>query len=219
MEIKHLDEFNSKKELKDYVRTIIATTGVCSSLKHKHYKTYCFFRELFHRHPDKERKGIDKLIDIRIDIYPMGGYQLRIVKEDKTLDTVSWDTCVKQKVEPYCRKLNEAFRSAIDDQIHKFHSLHEHDPCAHCGSVNNLSVDHITHFAKLKYEFLQLHPNPPKELGKNKLQQACFLDADYEYKKLWKTYHKDHADLQILCITCNLKREKWIAPQKAEESL
>jgi 5-methylcytosine-specific restriction endonuclease McrA len=219
MEIKHLDAFNSKKELKDYVQTILATIGVCSSLKHKHYNIYCFFRELLQRHPEKERKGVATLIDIRIDIYRMGGYQLRIVKEDKTLDTISWDKCIKQKVEPYSRKLNEAFRSAIDDQINKFHSLHKHDPCAQCGSVNDLSVDHVTHFAKLKYDFLQLHPNTPKELGKNGLQHACFLEADYDYKNVWTAYHKEHADLRILCITCNQKREKWIAPQTLEDSL
>ena len=44
--------FSSQKELKEYVKNIIAKMGTCNSVKTDHPKYYRFLLKLFRRHPN-----------------------------------------------------------------------------------------------------------------------------------------------------------------------
>jgi len=215
MALKSPDDFETIKELKEYTRVLIDGMRVCSSLKTRHPYAYIYFRELFQRHPDKEKKKTDRIVDIRIDRYPKGDYQFTVIWDDMNSDTISWTACVRQKPRTYLQKLNQALRNAVGDQMTDFRIKHHRETCSFCGTSEALSVDHIVHFAKLVYDFIKIHGAAPTELGKNHIQQDCFKEEDSVYEKAWSDYHRNHAELRILCMPCNMNRERWISPEDA----
>ena len=216
MALKSPEQYSTQTELTKVIRDLINTIGICSSLKEEHPYTYIFFNELFQRHPEKDKKRVDDIIDIRIDSYPKGGYVFNILLDDGTSDTISWKCCVTGKSDSYNYKLTKAYRVTIDDQITEFRNNHR-NICEICNSDKKLSVDHINHFAKLIYDFNKINSNSPIELGKNNIQQHCFRPEDADYKNAWAKYHKDNAKLRILCMPCNLARKKWNPPTNIDE--
>jgi hypothetical protein len=208
MDLRSPEDFETTKELLEYVRSLIVK---CTSLKKYRPTVYLFFYKLFQRHPEKERKRTTEIVDIAIEPHKKKGLVIRIVFNDGTSDTISYVSCVKQRVSRFSKKLREAYRAAISDQIESF-IQENRGPCELCGSTKDRTVDHITHFAELVHEFKKMNLTEPTSLGKNDAQQNCFKEEDVDYKNKWVEYHKKHATLRILCNTCNIKREKWKKP-------
>lgn len=215
--MKEISEFSTTDELRDFVVRLIHDTGVCKSLRNEKPEIYHFFRDLFQRHPEGARKGVALIQDISIRKFPkargpnllVNDHQFWIIKSDGTEDSISWSSCVKGAANPVGKKLNWAFRQAIEDQIKEFRIAHRADPCEFCGTRQELTVDHITKFRQLKDDFLALHPTHPTEFGKNELAQEIFRPEDAEYCQLWKEYHKTNATLRILCKPCNQKLDNY----------
>jgi hypothetical protein len=208
MDLQSPEDFETTKELMEYVRSLIVQ---CTSLKKYRPAVYVFFYKLFQRHPEKERKRTTEIVDIAIEPHKKKGLVIRIVFNDGTSDTISYVACVKQKGSSFTKKLSQAYRAAISDQIESF-IRENHGPCEFCGSTKDRTVDHINHFAELVYEFKKMNLTEPTSLDKNDAQQHCFKEEDVDYKNKWAEYHKKHATLRILCNTCNIKREKWKKP-------
>ena len=213
-----VNDFTTIKKLKSYVRSELDSIGICSSLREKNPAKFLFFNDLFQRHPERERKGVDKIVDIQIKQHNKGDYQMHIIKNDKTSDTISWIACVRKKGDTQGRKCRSAFRAAIDDQILEFRKNHRTETCLFCKSDIGLTVDHIVHFSKLKKDFYKLYPNKPTEFSKNSLQQHCFRDEDSEYAEAWANYHRLNADLRILCHSCNVGRDKYVDSSSTDSS-
>ena len=62
--------------------------------------------------------------------------------------------------------------------------MNKNKPC-----LENLSVDHIIKFKKLKHDFLNLYPNHPSKFEKDYVKDVIFCKEDFKYKDLWRKYH------------------------------
>lgn len=206
--MKSISEFKTKSALKKYVQELIAELGECNSVRNKSESTYQWFLELFKRHSDYPRK-IDGIIDIFVQKnHSFKHLELHILKENHETDDISWVNCVEMKKKP---ELIGALRNAILPQIIEFKNTQKH-VCAICqcnDSNTDFHADHVKHFEKLTYDFLSLHPETPSSFDSKIDNTKSFKVDDQEFEMAWVNYHKQQAILQILCKTCNLKREKF----------
>ena len=212
-------DFERVEDLRDYVIRCIRDTGLNDSLKTNKPDVYEFFHALFQRHPEAARKEVAFITDIRIRRFPkarvvnhmlsVADHQFVIVKTNGQEDTISWNSCVQGAINPVGKRLNWAMRYAIDSQIKEFRTQHKNKACEICGTMNDLTVDHIKKFRDLKDEFLKLHPEHPTEFAKNELSQEIFRSEDGEFERQWQTYHQQNATLRILCGTCNKKIDNY----------
>ena len=216
--MKYPDEFETTEELRDYVIQAILNTGLVNSLKETNPDVYTFFVSLFQRHPEKDRKEIPLITDISIRIFPksknkkqleFSDYQFLIIKSNGTEDTISWNSCVINAVNPFDKRINWAMRHAIEEQIKEFKTINKNKPCEFCETYSEPTADHIIKFKKLKDDFLEENPEHPTELGKNEFAQEVFREEDAEFVKLWQEYHKKNATLRILCKNCNQKLDNY----------
>ncbi len=200
------------KDLRDQVIRTIRSTGLSTSLAQEHPDTYAFFRALFQRHPDAERKRVADIVDIRIRKFPKSrqleplpvqDHQFMIVLADGSEDSISWWSCVNAQKVPVERQLYRAMRHAIQDQTYEYKQRNRYTPCNICGTHSNLTVDHVTKFQTLKNTFLQLHPDHPTEFARTDCGQTIFREEDAEYCLAWRRYHYNNAVFQILCKPCN----------------
>jgi len=215
--MKFPEEFDTNDELRDYVVRIIKHVGICNSVKQTHPDVYIFFVSLFQRHPEKERKEVSLITDISIRRFPkanphhplaVSDHQFFIIKNNGTEDSISWNTCVRGKINPVEKRLNWAMRLAIKEQIRDFKSKTP-NPCEFCKTTVNLTVDHIIKFKQLKDDFITLNPAYPTEFSKNELSQEVFREEDKCYSDLWQKYHYDNATLRILCKVCNNQLDNY----------
>lgn len=216
--MKHPEEFDTTDELRDAVVRLIRETGLCPSLKSKHPETFEFFRALFQRHPEKERKEVALMVDIAIRKFPKArpatplpiqDHQFFLLKCNGTEDSISWTTCVKGAVNPVEKRLNWAMRHAIEGQIREFKAANPTTACEFCGTSENRTVDHVKKFRDLKDEFLQANPTHPTEFGKNELAQEIFRPEDGAFSTAWQEFHRANASLRILCKSCNQKLDNY----------
>jgi len=201
--------FKTKKSAEEYVRSIIERIGLCKSIKTRSKSDYNFFIDLFRRHPKYPEK-IYNICDISIQKNKINSkyLELHIIKEDGTTDDISWRNCISGSERD---KFKCALRVAINDQIMHF-KYNNTNKCELCKTINadSYHVDHIMHFEEIVFEFLNNttkdKPTIFKNIGDNR---KAFTENDIEYEEEWKNFHKEHAQLRILCSVCNLKRPKW----------
>jgi 5-methylcytosine-specific restriction endonuclease McrA len=217
------EDFKSYEELKNHTVGLIKSIGICESLKKIKPTEYAYFRALLQRHPDAERKKVSLITDIYFRLFPKVSrnkrlldakdYQIMIVTSDGEEDSISWVKSMRSEDYSVEKKLTQALRFSIESQTAEFRNNNRNVPCQLCGSVRNLSVDHINHFEGLVYNFLQLQPNHPVLFDKNKrTAQEIFRVEDSAYDSLWKEYHSNNANLQMLCVPCNQSRPSWEPP-------
>jgi hypothetical protein len=217
--MREVSDFETADELRNYTIGIIRQIGLCSNLAGNNPAAFQFFKDLFLRHPEKERKGVPTLVDISIRRFPktnprkfpleVADHQFVVHKADGTEDTISWNTCAKGEVNPVGKKLNWAMRLSIDGQIREFKASQKGKPCELCGTFEKLTADHIKKFKDLKDDFLAAHPNHPMEFGKNEFAQEIFRPEDEDFVRSWQEYHKVNATLRILCEPCNRKLDNY----------
>jgi hypothetical protein len=216
--MREVSDFETEAELREYVVGLIKQVGVCPNLAARNPEAFQFFKDLFGRHPEKDRKGVHLLIDISICRFPkaradrpleVNDHQFKIHKSDGSDDTISWVSCVKGRVNPVGKKLNWAMREAVEDQIREFRAGQRGVPCEMCETYEDLTVDHIKKFKEIKDEFLALRTDHPNDFGKNSLSQEIFRAEDEEYKRAWQEYHRSKATLRILCKACNRKIDNY----------
>jgi len=211
--MREVSDFDSPIDLRNYVIGLIREIGTCEKLSVNNPAAFQFYKDLFQRHPEKERKGVPQLIDISIRRFlktphwknplEISDYQFIIHKSDGTEDSISWNTCAKGEINPVGKKINWAMRLAIKSQIREFKMTRKLERCEFCGSLERQTVDHIKKFKELKDEFLALHPDHPTEFAKNEFAQEIFRPEDEAFVKSWQEYHKANATLRILCEPCN----------------
>ncbi len=218
--MKHPDDFYDIKELSIYVYDIIKNTSLTSSLKKTNPELYKFFFYLFQRHPEKEKKEVDLIVDISIRKFPAAkkivehkDKQFVIIKSNGSEDSISWNKCVHKTVFNH-RKLNMAFRYAIKDQIWAFKNENKNKPCELCRTYNNLTADHVIQFYKLKNDFLLENPEYPEEFAEDKFGSVIFRREDVKFVKAWQEYHRKNAILRILCSPCNDNLDEYHPEKK-----
>ena len=210
------DDFVNSDDLKRYTTDLIMRIKECKSLRHEYPQEFLFFRKLLNRHPEKNKKGVYRLIDIEFRKFPItkkiikySDIQIFIHFKDGKSDSISWSKCIKGEDNPIQQKLVWAMRSSIKEQVQEFKATQVNVPCLFCNTNDYLTVDHIIKFRDIAKDFIDLYPNHPMQFQKNNLAQEVFRDdkEDQEYMKKWQDYHRQRAQLRILCIDCNVNLE------------
>jgi hypothetical protein len=202
-------QFKSKKSLEEYVRSIIVSIGICSSIKSINPDYYNFFIDLFRMHPKYPEK-IYNIYDLSITANKISSkqFELNIIREDGSTDDISWRNCIYGEKDNF----KTALRVSIDDQIKQFRNNNNKNECALCKTTDAISyhVDHENHFEEILFNFLQHTKMNKPTIFQNAIDnRKAFTSQDKEYDDAWKTFHKENARLRILCSSCNLRRPKW----------
>ena len=208
--------YKSKSEAEKYVRDLIKMIGVCSSVKHSDPESFNELKLVINNHPNKEK--IKDVIDFRIVMNKLNknAFELNIIKDDGTIEDISWKMCISGKEKTNKQQLQSAYRYSIDDQIYNYKQSVSLTYCSLCHNVCNIlggaQIDHVIHFEKLYIDFQnEINMEPPIEFddapdGSNR---HIFKMRDIDYDIAWQEYHKKNAKLRVLCRDCNLKREKY----------
>ena len=203
--------FKTKGAFKLYIKEIIYNhIGITSSIKDNYNNYFDEMIELFKRHPKYINKTKNlKDIEIIQNIQNKNAFGMNIINNDNTITSISWVTCIKGTNASVKQKLNNAFRSSISNQIMDF-KKDKILQCQFCNSIDDIHVDHILHFHKIRDNFLNTINHDlqiPNSFTNNNYNNIVFLDKDIEFNNLWQKYHQQNAELRLLCRSCNLSRE------------
>lgn len=130
-----------------------------------------------------------------------------INKKDGSCDDVSLLVkCVSGKTKD---NLYVAMRKSILDQIYEYKNSQQKLQCVLCEDDQKIHVDHFSpQFIEMYTEFINKHPEYPTKFDKDVSHACIFREEDREYEIIWKKFHRENANLRILCQRCNLTRKK-----------
>jgi hypothetical protein len=207
--------FKTKTDAENYVRELIKTIGVCNSV----ITSPELFNELMaivNNHPNKNK--IKNIIDFRIinNKLNKNALELNIIKEDGTIEDISWKSCISGKHKTHKQQLQDAYRYSVDEQIYNYKQSVPLDYCSLCCNecimFGGVQIDHVIHFEKLYRDFQnQINIEPPVDFDEasDGSNRRMFKKCDSDYEIAWQEYHKKNGVLRVLCRDCNLKREKY----------
>lgn len=200
-------EYKTKKAFKEYIQNLIKNEiGLCDSLKSTKYWNEIL--KLMSRHPEFDDKTKD-LKDVMIRNSMYGNIELCIINNDDTLTTFSYLTAIDAKGNsPKC-ELSSACREAIQYQINNYR-YNNHLECVNCGELENIEIDHIIPFCKIRDDFLTIWKNQgnkiPISFDRDLNIRRKFKEEDKQFYTNWIYYHQVNAELQCLCRPCNRKK-------------
>ena len=208
----HTQTFNSLKEAKEYVRTLVARTHINTPLVSDDLD---FMLELFKLHPEYEQKkgvGIRAVSIIHPSLYP-NNKCFYITREDGSGTDISWLMCIKGR--NVKKDILSAFRYAIAYQIQDFRTqqLLTTRHCPYTGVVLdrlNSCVDHehpVT-FAKLVKDFMGDSDLMDVEITLPSDNQLITELTNFEFKNDWREYHLKNAKLRLISTIANLSHAK-----------
>jgi 5-methylcytosine-specific restriction endonuclease McrA len=193
--------FHTKIALKNYVKPIIDSLGICEILPdHKHFQ---FLYDLFKNHPEYDEKTNGKQIikfSRKIAVY---NSLVMFFHTDEKEEDFSWDICCfnfKSKKDD----LNNALRNAIKDHIDEYRNTLTDPECVLCKSKEKIQIDHIYPFSKIRDEFIIGREDIPSKFDGNICRQI--KQEDDVFKQAWIEHHNKIATYQPLCKKCNLKK-------------
>ena len=204
--------FPSKKVLEEFEQSTMASISFTESLKASTSSDiFAFYFDLVHRHPDAPRKLAAGIADFKVvptERDPRAK-ELQIIHTDGTCSSISRKTCISQRTETSHGLLRAAMRTAIEDQIDQFRTLHSE--CQRCGEgAISGDVDHILPFEQLASNFCQHRADIPTEFTKKYgTNQHCFTAASVAFSTEWQHYHRENATLRLLCKPCHMSRSAW----------
>lgn len=198
--------FKYKKDLHEYTKNLINKKGLC--IIDNTDKDFNFFVELFFRKPYNEiYRGKVKAFKItRNPITQQIGHMLWISNNNKEY-TFSWNKCVDGKDgDSYKFKLTSACRVSINEQREEF--WYSSDKCNKCNKpkINReCDIDHIIEFSDLFDEFNETwEGKKPSKFNKDSITcQYIFCEEDELYKIAFQKFHREKAQLQLLCKDCH----------------
>ena len=210
-------EFKTQVAAYTYTKNILSdiTTGgqVCEG--HRHFGFLC---DLLQNHSEREEKigsGVRKFIISQNRIRPVDRnnkpiYHIDIQRTDGSIIDFSWIKCAKSITGSHKEDLNKAFRYAIRDQMYEFRTGIQLI-CNICKKTElpEYHTDHKTiRFKDIVVDFLKItRQSIPKTFTEDHTtHQTIFKQEDDIFVNEWKQYHKQHADYQLLCRNCNLKK-------------
>jgi hypothetical protein len=205
--------FDSKKDATEYVRTLLNTIGLCSSVKSKGDHLFNELHEVLQRHPKAATK-LNGIVDMKIVMnMHLTGKEVHIVKSNGNIEDISWLQCVSGKAHTPQSELLSAMRYSVENQIRTYKE-NANCVCMECkqSTLEQPHVDHVIHFAKLVKDFhrtTRLNPPTTFATASDHSNRRDFRSEDKAYMDAWIDYHQKNAILRILCKTCNLTREKY----------
>jgi len=207
--------YKTQGEFEVFVKNIIYNViGICNDTKNMYPEHYITLIEILKRHPDFIYKTHDmcniKIVKDKLNITAL---KIIIIKKDASETDISWRVAITGKPKGDKHELMSAMRSSIDEQIGQFRKGSD-KKCVLCSNTDSLHVDHIIHFDEIVLNFINImeskNINIPDTFGdtNDDTHRRCFLEIDNNFKNEWDVYHKEHANLRILCQNCNLTRTK-----------
>lgn len=182
----------------------------------------------FHPHKQKKKRGGISTIKVGYPEFPVHSQHCCFVIVDakgKEQD-FSYKKCSPRSLKSKDKVINslenrsrlESYRESVFDQVQKAKKhLFENNPsCSCCGSTANLQVDHKSKsFISIVNEF-ELFYKPDKY----PTIERCDSIHTYRFKKTrkaftafieaWQLFHNNQADYQILCSSCNFKKQDGV---------
>ena len=196
--------YSSKKELLEYTKRLLSTRGEC--IIKPGDENFNFFKDLHARNP-KHIHHLDKVSSFKIgrDSTSSATNKVSCIDIDGSEHVFSWNDCVYGKSSNKNDRYNDAMRQAIQPQTMSFSSTKDH--CEICGTndkCDKYEVDHINDFKDLVKDFNTKNSVIiPDKFDTNDRGNNCFRKEDGILKTKWLEYHKEHAKLQYLCISCH----------------
>ena len=220
--------YNTQTDFKKYIdKLLYKDISFCEDIKKKFPRKFEIITEFLRRHPNWETKSKDmrtiKTVENKDNKNNQYGKKssihMVIICENGEERDISWNKAIKGKEKTIKEKLVDAMRCSIQPQIDEFRRTHKHE-CSllrdgECkGKREGIHVDHYKpQFKELVERFIDREFPTPEGFDKKKLNETresyCFKTKDREFEDKWKKYHKDTAELRILCQDCNLRREKY----------
>ena len=207
-------QFKTKKKATDYVRDLIYRIKVTDSVKGKGNSYYEQLLEIARLHPESAVK-LRNISDFFITRNRLNvrALQLNVKRLDGTVTDISWTCCIKGEPSDMTN-LYAAFRHVVQDQTMEFRTLvHENATCELCSThAHKFHVDHVVHFQQLVADFLTTTTlQVPTQFAEcdDGTHRHTFLEADDAIARAFSDYHRRHAELRVLCATCNLSRTKY----------
>jgi hypothetical protein len=178
---------------KDEYQRMRAELGLCADIEAANPVYYAAMVEQLKLHPDLD--GVTTHLAFVRNKYPCPELH-------RNGSAVSMNECfilnntLEKKKE---REFKTACRTTIEDQINAFRCV---TPCAFCGSLDRLEVDHIVHFQTL-YEkhFGNTRPAYVKDAARRPVFEG-------EVAREWREFHAANATFRMLCKSCNCSRAK-----------
>lgn len=199
--------FRTKKQFENYIKDLIKNKiGICDSLKNTEY--WSMILELSMRHPDWVKKS-SNMKDMIIRKSEWGNIEMAILNHDDTITTFSYNTAIKGLPMTKNCRLNMMLREAIKYQIHTYRENNKMI-CNLCGSMENIEIDHIYPFHKLRDDFLNICKTDkviiPYDFIQDENQKYIFKEEDKVFENNWKYYHQLNCNLQPLCKKCHKQK-------------
>ena len=203
--------FKTKKLCEDFTRNLLNQLGCCVIQKDNVH--FVFFSNLFQYHPDfatKQQQGILAFVVERNKLRPTF-FQTLVRHTDTTETAFSWVQCCRFNPRTSHSNLLRAMRNAIIHQVVLFRNNNELicESCRTETSGTTFHVDHVVPFKDLTDAFLRNTTHSiPLTFDENKLNLTIFKQKDAEFETSWSLFHLEHANLQMLCSGCNLKKPR-----------
>lgn len=217
--------FNTWEDVKAHARSILhrgPTTLAGNDLE--------FAKDLLEFHPHKQKKKRGGVLTIKVG-YPefqmYHNYCCFVIVDTKGNEQdFSYKKCSPNSLKNKDKVLGslqnrsrlESYRESVLDQVQKAkrYLFSNSQSCSCCGSTANLQVDHKSKsFISIVNEFESFY-----KPDKYPTIERCDSIHTYRFKKsrktftafieAWQLYHDSHADYQILCGSCNFKKQDGV---------
>lgn len=210
--------FNTKSELRDYIRSIVASYENEDPLDGP--DTTFVEALILYGHPQAETKigpGIDYVIVRRNPVYTSTrGFHL--FRVDGTDTDVSWTECLKPT--PHYKKVIRALRVLVEPQTmafkQRFFDENGSVPCPLTGEWITFLSSHVDHVPPLTFDVLvdrfcrEFAVDLNAVLLRNELADNVYVDelGDDELAERWVRFHDEHAVLRVVSRLANLSHSK-----------
>jgi len=204
--------FKTKKELECFTRNFLKS-NLGSEIVIGQYGSK-FLSELVNRHPDRKSKVRGKINRFIIHKNFGGHVALSFIDEEGE-KSIGWRKCISQTSNTWLANLREVCRKEVTNQVQDYKDENYYDgmPCPSCNTKietrKQAHVDHKTKsFKDIFSEFTGSNfvnlPTDFKSAGNH--LSYIFKDEDWFIKDSWVEYHRENADYQILCASCNMRK-------------
>jgi hypothetical protein len=205
-------KFKTKKQLECFARDFLTENDGKEIFIGEYGSKFLY--DLVSRHPEKNNK-IKEPIQKFIIHRNFGGHIALSFVDKEGEKSIGWRKCVNQRINSYKANLREVCRNETKGQIQLYKDMNYHDgiKCGDCSSIllsrEHAHVDHKTiPFRDIFESFYKEYFNRlPKEFASagNHLGYV-FMKDDFLMAEIWKEYHRERADYQILCSDCNTRK-------------
>ena len=200
------EKFKTKKASENFIRNIIYELDECKiTSEHTHFNLFCELVSF---------KFVDcEIIAIELFKTALSRKTLHmrvLLKGNDEYILTSWRDCSRRKHTPISKDLSNAMRHSIYPDCIKYKYESTLIECVYCKSKDDIQVDHLIPFFRLKKDFLNTYDGIiPEVFDWSKITGTCsFKIQDKKFMNLWVLYHTEKAVFQLLCSSCNGSKGK-----------